>query len=478
MNKLNRREFLRISALAAAGAALAGCGPKATPVPATEEPKAPEPTQAPPIEEPKAPEPTQAPPSEEGFTIQYWVGWGANYGEIWDELKKTDEFKELIGPNDLEVRGSMGEDAFLTAIAGGTPPDGASNISYVDYMARGVLLPMGDMVATSSLIKEEDFIEINWDMGFYEGVQYGVPANECFVQFGVNYNIRLIEEAGLDPENPPVTWDDWLVWHEALTEFDGAGNLVQIGLDPTDAMGEGIWGYLPWMVSSSWGFEWFDAEAGKFDFDNEHVIDSFKTFKEFIDMMGGMDNLGALRSVEGQGTWGGSYNAEVQAAIIEGYWHPGETKQEKPEILEYNRATWLPVPESRRGVKVQGAGGHLVCILKEAQHPNEMFQIAEFLNTKMACDVIFATAGWLPALKSYIEQVDPSPLPGLDFYFRSVDEATEWYGPSNCPIGSFIDSNYSWDLREKVFRDEMTAEEAAAELQKRVEQEWIDAGFG
>ena len=62
MNKLNRREFLRISALTAAGAALAGCGPKTTPAPATEEPE--------------APEPVVAPPEEEGTLVRFWAGWG------------------------------------------------------------------------------------------------------------------------------------------------------------------------------------------------------------------------------------------------------------------------------------------------------------------------------------------------------------------------------------------------------------------
>ena len=51
----------------------------------------------------------------------------------------------------------------------------------------------------------------------------------------------------------------------------------------------------------------------------------------------GADNLQGVRSVEGQGTWGGSYNAEVQAMIIEGYWHPGETAKEKPEVAKLNR---------------------------------------------------------------------------------------------------------------------------------------------
>jgi hypothetical protein len=56
--------------------------------------------------------------------------------------------------------------------------------------------------------------------------------------------------------------------------------------------------------------------------------------------------------------WGGSYNAEVQAMIIDGYWRPGGTMINKPEVGEVNRTVWAPVPDSRKGTKVQGFGGH------------------------------------------------------------------------------------------------------------------------
>ena len=48
----------------------------------------------------------------------------------------------------------------------------------------------------------------------------------------------------------------------------------------------------------------------------------------------GADQFAGLRQAEGMGGWGGSYNAEVQAMIIEGYWHPGETTVQAPEVAK------------------------------------------------------------------------------------------------------------------------------------------------
>ncbi len=459
-NKLSRRDFLRLSALTAAGAALAGCCPAPPEV---------EPTK----EEVQA---TAEPAAPEGQVIQYWFSWG-NFLPVWEEgLMQTDEFKEAVGADTLELKPIPGApETLLTAVAAGTPPDGASNVQYLDYMARDVLLPIDDMVATSSIVKKENYLEGTWNDAFYQGTMYGVPANEGFVRYGLNYNARMVEEAGLDPDSPPVTWEDCLVWHEALTQFDDAGNLIQIGFDPYDAMGGQIAiqdGFYP---PVSWGWKWFDGEAGTFNLDNDMMVESLEVMGEFY-KIAGPDNLAGMRQIEGQGGWGGSFNAEVQAMIIEGYWHPGETVIQKPEVAEHNRATWAPVPNDRRDVKVQGTGGHYVIFFKDGKNPEGMFRVAEFLNTNVACDLIFTQVGWLPGLKPYLETADPAAYPGLDFYFDSVQDADEWSSPARCPITSFVSNQYG-ELREKVYRDEMTAADAAAEFQARCEAEWEAQGF-
>jgi len=464
--KISRRIFLSTAASVAAGTVLAACAPQAAP---TQAPAAA--TEAP--QATAVPAANTAPASSGGKTIQYWVSWG-NYAGFWPEMEKTDEYKQAVGENTVEVKGSAG-DAVTTAVAAGTPPDGASNVQYLDYMARDVLWPIDEWVKNSAIIKKENYLEGTWNDAFYKGTMYGVPANEGFLRYGLNYNTKLVEAAGLDPKNPPQTWSECLEWHKALTKFDSAGNLQQIGLDPYDAMGGQIGiqdGFFP---PVSWGWKWFDVDTGKFDLNNDKMAEAFDIMGQFYKIVG-PDKMAGMRQVEGQGTWGGSYNTEMQAMIIEGYWHPGETMNDKPEVGKLNAATWAPVPDSRKGVKVQGTGGHYVIIFKESKNKEEMFKVAEFLNTKAACDVIFTHNGWLPGLTTYLKTVDPSVYPGLDFYFKSMNEATEWSSPARCPITAFVSTQYQ-ELREKVYRDEMKPAEAAAEFQKRCEDEFKQAGF-
>ncbi|MBN1875219.1 MAG: hypothetical protein JXA33_13385 [Anaerolineae bacterium] len=445
---LSRRDFLRLTALSAAGAFLAGCK-----TPATEAPKATEAIVA-------------EPPKAEPVKIDYVANWGDQYTvKVWDALRELPELQEYLGDNEIEVT-SIGGDAMTTRVAAGTPPDGASNVDYVQYMSRGMLVPVEAWVSNSDKFKKEDHIESVWDNAFYKGKMYGVPANENWVWYGLNYNARLVEEAGLDPDTPPATWDETLDWHKALTKFDDAGNMIQLGLDPYDAIAN-----EPDFWALSWGWQWFHEETTEFDLDNEMMVAAMKTGAEFY-KVAGPDNMVAMRQVEGQGTWGGSYNAEVQAMIIEGYWHPGETVTTKPEVGEYNRTTWAPVPASKKGRKIQGAGGHYVVFFKESVHPEPMFKIAEFLNTHEACAVIFEKNGWLPSRIPFIKTVDANKYPGLSFYLVDIDETTDWLrGGRRCPIHWFVTSAFG-ELREAVYRDQMTAEQAAAELQQRTLDEW------
>ncbi|MBV7327495.1 substrate-binding domain-containing protein [Chloroflexi bacterium TSY] len=453
---MSRRDFLRATGLVAGSAALAACVPGGGSAPSSSDASG---------------------AAAEGGTIRYWFNWGGNYaGQTWDAMQETDTLKEILGDFVLEIKGSIGDEALLTAVSAGTPPEGASNVQYLDYMARGVLVPIADMVEASDIISKEKYLEGSWNDGFdNEGVHYGVPANEGFLRYALNYNAEMVGEAGLDPDTPPETWDELMVWHETLTQFDDAGNLKQIGLDPYDAMGGNLAiqdGFYP---AVSWGFSWFDPASGEFNLDNEMLAQAFETMGAFYDVVG-PDNMAGMRQVEGQGMWGGSYNSRVQAIMIDGYWRPGGSFISKPDVGQHNRAVWAPVPADRKGVRVQGTGGHYVILYQEAAHTDKMFEVSEFLNTNEACDIIFANAGWLPGLTSYLETVDSETYPGLKFYFDSIEEATEWSSPARCPITEYCRAQWN-ELRENVYRKDLTGAEAAAEFQTRATTEY-EAVFG
>lgn len=451
---LSRRSFLRGLAAVGAGSLLVACAPAGAPATGGAE---------------------GAAGSKEPIVIQHWVFW-TQPGPLKEQFEASDDLKAALDGNQWEFRSGVGWDGALPAIAAGTPPDIGVCGHYLQFMLKGSVIALDDYIATSKVIAGDKFIEGNWSAATLDGKVMGIPAYECFVRRGLNFNERLVQEAGLDPAKPPVTWDELLEWHKKLTKFDSAGNLQLIGIDPYDAEGGVGPGSDGFFLTDSWGFDYFDEDTKKFNFDNEMMAQGMEVMGEFVKIIG-PDNLTGFRAVEGQGDWGGSFNAERQAMLIEGYWHPGETANEKPEVSKVNRATWVPVPEARRGKKVQFGGGHMAQIFKDAKYKDEAWPLAEWMVSKSFLDLIYNNIGWLPAYKPYFEGIDTSKYPGLDFYTNSISEANSWGKYIRCPIEDFLSTKFA-EVREAVYRGLMTGTEAAQKLQQAAEDEWINQGLG
>jgi maltose-binding protein MalE len=452
-SNLSRRQFLQVSALAGGAIALAACAPSA------------------PAEGGAATgaEGGEAAPAAEGAVLSYWTNW-SNLDPAIALFVESEEWQAHMGEVTLEYKGAVTDDAMLTALAGGNPPDCHSNHPYLDFLTRGAALPVQDMAEASSIVKKENMLDWVWEYSFLDGQMVGVPGIESYLQWGLNYNANAAEKAGLDPNAPPVTWAETMEWHQAMTTKDDGGNLLQMGLDPGDAMGGDVD-----FCTASFGVKWYDEATKEFRLDDERVAAYLNTAAEFI-RFAGPDQFAGMRQVQGNGAWGVAFEAGVQTMIIEGYWHPGETQINKPETAQFNRATWAPMSDDRRGVKMQGVNAHFVQILKDGKNPQGAFKLGEFFNTVKACEVIFAEVGWIHPLKEFIPTINADVYPGLQYYLDSESEATEWYLLRRCPIHWFVKAQLD-EIRDLIARDQMTADEGAAELQKRAVDEFEAQGL-
>jgi hypothetical protein len=464
--KLSRRDFMRMAAVTAAGASMAACAPAAKPV----DPAGTAATETPAPDEPPAPT-VVAPLTVDPTAVTWWYAWG-NLDAGVQAFVETDTFKDTMKDTKFEFKGAVPSEAILTAVAAGTPPDGGSNFDYPNLFSKGAVIPVNDYVATSLVIRKDDVLEKLWESSFYNDKMIGIPGIEGYLWWGLNVNIDAAQKVGLDPASMPTTWEETLDWHKKETKFDDAGNLLQFGLDPWDAMA----GEPDFAMQSFGGFNWWDEKAQKFNLDNDAMIQALDMMSQFIKFVG-PDKFDGMRATQGMGSWGASYNAGVQNMIMEGYWHPGETQIQQPDIAQFNRATWAPVPASRKGKKIMATGAHFIQIFKDAVHKDGIFKFAELLWSDAFMDILLKEVGWLFGRKSYLAKVDPKTYPGLDFYISAFDKVDEWIIGRRCPLHWYITDQYK-EIREKVSRDTMTPTEGAAELQTRAQNEWEAQGLG
>lgn len=144
----------------------------------------------------------------------------------------------------------------------------------------GIYQNLGELTAGDG-IDGSQFWPFTWNQSLYEGEPYGIPF-ETDVRV-LYYNRTLFTEAGLDPENPPQTWDELWQAADALDVIAEDGTLERIAFNPLAGNGPpGIW-----MLNN--GHEWL--QDGRPVVDDPAVVETLEWINRWIERYGGYENL-------------------------------------------------------------------------------------------------------------------------------------------------------------------------------------------
>lgn len=155
---------------------------------------------------------------DEQSTLRVWY-WGEQeipgYSAYMEELvARFESANPTIKVDAVLQESDTLYSAFRTAESAGEGPD-------LQYLWGGVLALedawLGNLVPISDYVTEEQMAgisksalaETNWD-----GKQWGMPAYQ--VAMSVAYNKEMMADAGLDPEKPYSTWEEFVVACDAL----------------------------------------------------------------------------------------------------------------------------------------------------------------------------------------------------------------------------------------------------------------------
>lgn len=191
----------------------------------------------------QATEPTTAAP--EPVTIDYWHIFpdGDPYKEYFTGLvKEFEKQNPYITVKELGVSFWDYWGKVTTAIAAGTPPDVFWNgLADVPTRAKaGSILKLDDYIAKYGFDLNEIYPGALESCKFNGGI-YAMPF-DVDVRF-LYYNKAHFREAGLDPEKPPVTWDEVEQYADKLTKIEG--NVIkQAGFVPPYSTTIGNFNYM------------------------------------------------------------------------------------------------------------------------------------------------------------------------------------------------------------------------------------------
>ena len=204
--------------------------------------------------------------SGENTTLTVWY-WGEQeipgYQSYMEEMAKkyTEQNPNVTVEVVLQESDTL-VSALRTAEAGGEAPDlgflwGGSLA--LDDAWLGNLTPVDEYLTADdlSVIAPSALSETNWD-----GKQWGYPAYTII--YGIAYNKQMFKDAGLDPDAPLTTWDEFISACDALK----AAGHTPIGAGLKD-------GYLPGWLAVYFGAQNYD--------DPNEAIKPFKLEQDYTD---------------------------------------------------------------------------------------------------------------------------------------------------------------------------------------------------
>lgn len=141
---------------------------------------------------------------------------------------------------------------------------------------------LGDFTDLSPYIEtwedKEDIYEASMNIGKYQGISYGIggfPVPEL-----VMYRKDYFEEAGLDPDKPPKTWEELYEYAKKLVVLDENGNVERGGFDvpisdPNVTLME--------VFMRQAGNTIIDSEKEEICIDQESAVKAMEFLRKFVD---------------------------------------------------------------------------------------------------------------------------------------------------------------------------------------------------
>lgn len=161
----------------------------------------------------------------------------------------------------LTLPGAGGRATFMLALAGGTAPDVYKAWFHIlrHDIDEGFCYPLNEWLGEDrngdGVLSNDESTWAGWkdvpdlwrQVATKNGKVYAV-ATPGFAYYGIVYRKDLVAAAGLDPERPPRTWNEFSSWCEKLTFTDKKipGATVQRG-QRAFGIENRPWGFLPWV---------------------------------------------------------------------------------------------------------------------------------------------------------------------------------------------------------------------------------------
>ncbi|MEZ5667364.1 MAG: ABC transporter substrate-binding protein [Alphaproteobacteria bacterium] len=265
----------------------------------------------------------------------------------------------------------------VKAIATGSVPDLVTidNPLVPSFSAEGTLEDLTDLIAASDAIDPAVFFPGPMNSVTWDGRYYGVPRDANTL--ALYYNVDMFRAAGLDPDNPPATWDELKQAARALNDPDH--NVYGLAYSAYNSE-EGPFQWLPFLYQNGGSIT---------DLASPEAVEALEFWKSFIDEGLTSPDVINMRQYEATNTW----KAQNAAMVVGGPWELPKIDQEAQ--FEW-RVALLPVRGDGKDIHASSLGGFDYVIPAGADHVEGAFQFIEFMSVPKFLDIAWPSGRLAP----------------------------------------------------------------------------------
>lgn len=249
----------------------------------------------------------------------------------------------------------------LTALQSGAAPD-VIDVQHAwvnGYAQNNLVIPLDDV-----LTNREDYVPAALDYLTFDNKIWGIPYR--IESLAVIYNKTHFKEAGLDPENPPQTWDELVAAATALTKDGRSGFAITGGGE----VGNTIFRSMPFMWMNGGGI--LSDDGTQVLVNSPETVAAVQFYTDFY-----TKGLSPSSTLENDGTANRRlFIAETISMYQAGQFDVNSIKTENPNIDL--GVMVMPHPEGKDTAAV--LGGWSFVVPTDAKNPDEAKVLIGFLS--------------------------------------------------------------------------------------------------
>jgi len=329
-------------------------------------------------------------------TLSYLHGFTGPDRPVMENLIKSFNASH---PN-IEVRGQAQPWATTwqqlpSLVASGRSPDVVviNEDQITGFVARGAVSPLTPAELKTAGIDQSRFYGPLFKTADYQGKSYGVPISSvAYVMF---YNKDLMKKAGLDPNSPPRTREQFLKAAQACTMDKSGKKAGQAGFDPKNLDTWGVSLYNNW-VGSRLAYASILQNGGSLIDKNENAAFNSPQAASAVQFL--VDLVGKYNVARPNSTEEAELAAFSQGKVCmfpSGQWYNDRFEQQK---MNYGVA-FLPQLGGTKQDAAWGGSSHLTLPKQRAGYDaNKRAAALEFINwmTQPAQNLTWTSTGSLP----------------------------------------------------------------------------------